>query len=400
MIIQRFSEIEQLKKIKVPLLVYGRRKTGKTFLVKNFFKEQKYFFVRRDRSIYYENLNEVVNYKELLRIIREEKKSIIVVDEFHRLPEEFLDYLHIKAPENIVLVTSTLYLAKKLIAEKSPILGLFLEYRVKLIDELDILLNLKKKIKNKRNLVEYCVYLREPIFLRFSGLNLFEILKHLKITVPALISEIFLEEDRELSERYEGILRAVASGKNNLSQITSFLYSNNLIEKEDISTIKPYLKILRDIGLINRMPEFKSKRYYYFISSPILDLYYYLDEKYNFSERELDEKYFYEKLPKYVEFFIRDLFSKIYKKRVFIINRPDLEIDIALGDFQKINLVVEVKWGKSINMKEIRKIEEKLNKFQNTKKILFVPDKRKIKVKIKNIEVWDITDVLKLIKKN
>ena len=50
MIIERI-EVDEIKKIKKWLLIYGRRKTGKTFLVENFLKYDEYFFVKRDRTI-------------------------------------------------------------------------------------------------------------------------------------------------------------------------------------------------------------------------------------------------------------------------------------------------------------------------------------------------------------
>ena len=234
-IVNRFEDKKKISKLKLPLFVYGRRKTGKTFFIKNAFKKAYYFFVRRDRSIYFENRNEIINYNELIRIIDEVRNKDIIIDEFHRLPEEFLDYLHAKSPENLLLITSTLHLAKNLLGKRSPILGLFLEYRMDLIDERDILLNLKELIKDGKRLIEFSTYLREPILLRWFGMNLFDILRNLKLVVPSLVGEIFNEEEKELSTRYEGILRALGSGKRTLSEIVSSLYAYKLIDKQDIS---------------------------------------------------------------------------------------------------------------------------------------------------------------------
>ncbi len=159
--------IERIRKASMPLIIYGRRKTGKTFLAKQVFKTAYYFFVRRDRSIFFENEDRIVSYNELLYMLRNERKKILIVDEFHRLPKDFLDYLHMKSPRNLVLITSTLWLAKNLLSYSSPILGLFSEFKLDIIDERDILLNLKDRIRNKKELVENAVYLREPILLRF-----------------------------------------------------------------------------------------------------------------------------------------------------------------------------------------------------------------------------------------
>ncbi|MCD6464361.1 ATP-binding protein [Candidatus Woesearchaeota archaeon] len=397
MIIYREKDINRIKKLGLPLIVYGRRKTGKTFLVKQVFKNSLYFFVRRDKTIYYEQRRENITYEELVRIIDEVDK-IIIIDEFHRLPEQFLDYLHMKAPKNLVLVTSTLNLAKRLIQKKSPIVGLFLEFKLDLISTRDIINNLSRKLAGKK-LVESAVYLREPLLLRFFNKDLWQVLKALKFTIPALIGEIFSEEEKELSNRYEAIIRALSLGKNSLSEIVSYLYSYKLIDKQDTGAIKQYVKNLIDMGLITRVKDYFKNRYYYFIASPVIELYYYLDEKYNFSEIDVDRKYFKEKLGRHVESFFRELLVELFNKTPVIINKPNLEVDIALTDFKKLSLVAEVKWKNRINSKELRKLEEKLNMFK-CQKVLIVPDKSLIRRDLKNIQVWDVSDVIKFCRYN
>jgi hypothetical protein len=398
-IVERTVEKNRITKLKPPLIVYGRRKTGKTFFVKNFFKNAYYFFVRRDRSIYFENRNELITYDELLRLIDEVKDRRVIVDEFHRLPREFLDWLHFKSPTNLLLVTSTLHLVKNLLKKGSPLLGLFLEFRMNLIDERDILLTLKKKIKDPKKLVEYSTYLREPILLRWFDVDLPLILKNLKLVVPSLIGEIFSEEEKELSERYEGILRGLSSGKITLSEIVSLLYSYKLIDKQDVSSIKPYVKTLIEIGLVKRIPEYFGRRYYYFVSSPIVDLYYYLDEKYNFSEKDIDEKYIVEKFPLHVEDFLRELLSKIFGMRIFLINKPTMEIDIVLADFKRLRVVGEVKWKNNVTKNEVKKIEEKLKPFKQCKRILVVPERICLEKEPEEVEVWDVKRILREIKR-
>ena len=397
-IVNRITDKKRIEKLKPPILIYGRRKTGKTFFAKEFFSNAYYFFVRRNRSIYFENRNESITYRELTRIIEEFKEKTIIVDEFHRLPDEFLDWLHIKSPKNLVLVTSTLHLVKNLLEKNSPILGLFLEFRMDLVNERDILLNLKEKIKDYKKLIEFSTYLREPMLLKWFGINLASILKNLKLVIPSLVGEIFAEEEKELSERYEGIIRALSSGKTTLSEITSSLYSNKLIPKQDVSAVKPYLNTLLEIGLVKRIPEYFGKRYYYFVSSPVIDLYYYLDEKYNFSERDLEEKYITEKIPMHVEDFIRELLGKIFGMRTFIINKPNMEVEIALARFKKLKIVGEVKWKKKVSKSEIKKIEEKLEKFKGCRKILVVPSEDAVEKEPEGVEVWDVGKILKEIK--
>ena len=76
MIIPR-HEVRNINAIKKWLLIYGRRKTGKTFLIRHFLKYNEYFFVKRDRTIIVESTGNSISYetlKELLdRMLKENK---------------------------------------------------------------------------------------------------------------------------------------------------------------------------------------------------------------------------------------------------------------------------------------------------------------------------------------
>ena len=61
-------------------------------------------------------------------------------------------------------------------------------------------------------------------------------------TIPALVGEIFTEEERSISAVYEGILRAIANGKTVSGEISSYLFSRKLIKKDDPSIVQQYLK--------------------------------------------------------------------------------------------------------------------------------------------------------------
>ncbi|MFA4640270.1 hypothetical protein [Pyrococcus kukulkanii] len=102
------------------------KKGWKTFLVEKFTKWDKFYFVKRDGSVFDKQDATSVGYKEfisgLLQDLRESKR--IVIDEFHRLPDEFFDFLHAySGTGDLILITSTLWLATKLIARRA----LFLE---------------------------------------------------------------------------------------------------------------------------------------------------------------------------------------------------------------------------------------------------------------------------------
>ena len=89
MIVIKRKEVENLKD-KRWYLIFGRRKTGKTFIIKEFLKVKNYFYVGRERKIFYNS--EEISYEDLKKKILELKEGICI-DEFQRLPEDFLDFL-------------------------------------------------------------------------------------------------------------------------------------------------------------------------------------------------------------------------------------------------------------------------------------------------------------------
>jgi hypothetical protein len=90
--------------------------------------------------------------------------------------------------------------------EKSPLLGLVLQYKMTLIRPKD----------------------------------------YSKLTIPALIGEIFAEEDRSLSKVYEAILRTVGAGRWNYKEVANILYGRNIVNKADSSVVLPYIKFRRN----------------------------------------------------------------------------------------------------------------------------------------------------------
>ena len=403
--ITRFSDIDRWRKRGRWVLVYGRRKTGKTYFIKNFTEYDKYFFIGRSREIFIDN--DRISYETFLREVYRDlaDNKSVVIDEFQRLPDDFQDMLHnIGVKGRLTLVSSTLKLTEKLIGRKSPLLGLFTEFKMSLIDEKDILMNMRRYVDEPRDLIENSVYLREPwlipLWENTRGRFLEAMLENIGITVPALIGEIFTEEERGLSLVYEGILRSIADGKRHSGEIASQLYSHKIIPAENPSLIHPYLVILKDIGMLEKIKIFNKNKYYYYLISPIMDLYYYLDAKYGFSERMMPKnqllKVLGEKLPIHVEQFMGNLLAKIFGfYREKIVGR-DYEIDIALTDFKRLRVVAEVKWRRELERGEIKRVEEMLGKF-DCRKILIVPDKDVLTERPEGIEIWDVKTILSMI---
>ena len=404
MIIERY-ETEEIKKIKKWLLIFGRRKTGKTFLVENFLTYDDYFFVKRDRSIISKKDRKEITYDTFTTLIERELSNgkTIVIDEFHRLDESFFDFIHyIEKNGKLILISSTLYLSKKMFSSRSPILGFFAEVPISIISLKDTLKHLKKYKMDKKQLLELSIILREPLMIEFFDekedprrIIARSIMYSVK-TVPALVGEIFTEEERSISAVYEGILRAIANGKTVSGEISSYLFSRKLIKKDDPSIIQQYLKNLMEFGIIKRLKVYGKNKLVYKHISPLSRIYYYADEKYNVSERKVNEKEIKriidEIMPMMVEDSIREFISEKYDLEETLFEAKDYDVDGCLLKFKIPEIALEIKWGKKINIEEI---ENNLKRIKSKKKLLFVQDKREIKVDKKNhIDVIDIFDLI------
>ena len=131
----------------------------------------------------------------------------------------------------------------------------------------------------------------------------------------------------------------------------------------------------------------------------MIDAYFYLDEKYNFSEEQISQKQILDVLenitPRYIEDFVRVFLAKQWSLSPKKIVSPNLEVDIALTRFKKLEIVGEVKWKKKISRKEVMHIEEKLTEF-SCRKILVVPNKKSLEFTPNNIEVLTAKDLVRL----
>ncbi len=405
-IIIKRREVEEVSSLLPWVWIVGRRKTGKSFMIKNFFNYDSYFFVTEDREIISEegemSLEEFYYYLKY-NLGRE----FIVIDEFQRLPKKFQDLLHYTGIKgNLILISSALDYTKKLLSKNSPLLGLFAVYELKLIDERDIILELSKHLKDKKELVEAAVYLREPILIPRYKPPIREFLSLFyhsnNYLVEELIGEIFREEHKELTAIYKAILKAIASGKANSGEIAQELYKRSLLPSPNSAYIQRYLEVLVRIGLLERIEIFGKKRFLYRHLSPLFDLHFYLDAKYGYTETEIPENFIHEvietKLPFHIEQFFEKLLAKMYGLKPIKILDP--EIDIALTKFNKLYLVGEVKWRRELTSSEIKKIEEKFRKIKAKEKLLIVPDKTTLSKEPKGISTVDIDDFLNSLARN
>lgn len=405
MIIQREEE-KELEKINKWVLIYGRRKTGKTFLVRKFLKHDEYFFIKRDRTVIIQSSGNSVVYETFMEVFNRllDDGKIVVVDEFHRLGPEFTDQLHYREKKGkLILISSTFHLAKNLIAKRSPLLGLFAEFRLGLIKPEDI----ARQVPNgtaRKEIAELAVLMSEPLVIDYykGSMDSEElariVLSTSKFLVPALVGETFNEEERTLTNVYAGILRAIACGKKISTEISSYLFSRKLIPKDNPGSVQPYLQNLVEIGLIKRVRIINRKSFVYEHFSPLIEMYYYADEKYNLGEMELNEPIFsaiYESVfPRIMERSIRSFLARKLGLMEAVAVEKDYDIDGCLMRLKKCEVALEVKWKKDVRREDLSRAEEVLSKVESKRKLLFVPDKSRARFGSKKLEIVDMSDFI------
>ena len=399
-ILKRDRDLEKIKKLGQWVYICGRRKTGKTFMVKRFLDYDAYYFVNRDRTLFTEE-GRKISYEAFFEIFRESVgKKKIVIDEMHRLPDEFFDFLHSTGRVGeVIAISSTLWLSEKLLGTGSPLLGLFSMYILGLVDQCDVLSSLPGE--NPVEDLKAAVYLREPILAMDYRAPIEDYLSNYlygnRLAVNEIIGEIFSEEQRRTSQVYLGILKSISAGKRKSGEISSFLFSRKLIPKDNPGAIQKHLEVLQKMGLIEKI-ESSRRGFYYMHRSPLFNIHFYLDEKYGYVETDVPKRYIEEvvreMMPEEIERFVWDLLSRKLGLKKVKIEEP--EIDIALKRFNRVAMVGEVKWRENITDGQIRKIEEKLSKF-NAKMLIVVPDKRGLMTP-KDAVLLDARDLIEICK--
>ncbi|RLE96933.1 MAG: hypothetical protein DRJ63_09890 [Thermoprotei archaeon] len=373
---------------------------------KNFIPHNEYFLVRRDLTIV-SSKGEKLSYSEFIEKLHKllKEKQTVVIDEFQRLPEEFVDEVSLLHPSGrLILLGSSLRIIYKVFSPKSPLLGLVSTYRLELVKPADILVYLSK-ILDPVHAVELAPVMREPWLLKYltaykgdTVALLYEIIKLNIYTIKSLVGEIFTEEERELTARYEAILTAVASGNWNTKQITSILFNKGLVDRPDIGLVRQYIINLIEMNLLESTPIINKREKYIKIASPIIDLYYYLNDKYNIEEENLPplseiKDSIKTKLSLYIQDYIAKLFSQIHEAKTNYYITSTLEIDFILTKKRKTLALAEVKWRTKPSAKAIKTFLQKTSKIQAEKRILIT--KTKPHKKTKNIKIYTPTDLIK-----
>jgi hypothetical protein len=256
-------------------------------------------------------------------------------------------------------------------------LGFLKEHKIGLIHPDDII----KKL-SLDNMVDYATYLRDPWLIpNMEGSDilhdLYNVLTGVRYTIPALLGEIFHEEDRTISEIFEGILGAIGSGHGKPSEIASILYNRGIISRDAPSQIAPYIKNLIDMDILKQIRIFKKKRAIYKMVSPIFSIYYYMNDKYGLErglppfsvvENNLIRAHSFS-----VEDFIVSALASSFKGELRYSFEPEID-GIIVDRRERVLAIIEVKWGR-ISSNDIDKYLEKIEELGiNGKRILVTKD--------------------------
>jgi hypothetical protein len=358
-------------------ILYGRRKTGKTFYVLNRGQYEHHFIATTSGSIYDVKTGRTYRKETFLEILPHVVDKGIVIDEFHRIGEPLYSVLQgLSGKGKLLLITSAYLLFKTMLAENSPLLGLFATKKVSLASPTDLLRfwlqKLSEKEATEKSIITQEIWLAnvpEESWMETALLN-----------AQSIVHETLIEAERADAERYLAILSAVADGARTSGEIASKLYSHGLIPKDSPGMITKYLQFLLRADLLKRVRVHGKKRYRYRHFSPILDFVYYLDAKYGAFDspvsKRVVERAWEQRKGIYAEWFFERLLAENYGLEPVKVFEP--EVDIALAEFDKIKVVAEVKWQGRVTKADVRKAEKKLEQFEGAEKLLIVPSKERI----------------------
>lgn len=375
------KEVGLARRIDGNLLIYGRRKVGKTYLIKNYLDYTVYMTVKRGGGIHIEGmplkeLDDYNQFKDILTGLIGEGKTV-VIDEFQRLPDEFLDFLSIlDEGGRLILSGSSFHLVKRVFTPKSPVLGMFSEMKLSLISPSDIYLALSAHT-DPLKAYELSPYLRDPWSIRyFKGkeTKVEDIVYFSRNAVRALVGEAFLEEDRNLSAVYEAVIRQLSRGKWKLKEIADVLHGRGMIPRSDASLIRPYIRNMEEMDIIGRQRIHGKNEFRYMLRSPIMELSFYLDEKIDFFDGETDikqvEKVIRERIPRHIEVFTGHLMAELYGGRFEYFYTSDFDIDFIITRGSGVVACGEVKWKEDVEKSDIERFKER-TRHLGGKKIIF-----------------------------
>ncbi len=278
------------------LLVYGRRKTGKTWLLRRCSGWSLYATVTRDMECIVERREagaRLSTFRECMREVAAELRrggARVIIDEFQRLPDRYWEVVASaswEAEAGLVLCGSSMGLARRVFDRRSPLLGLLEPLRVDLAAVEDTVASLASWGLKAVEAVTWAIVARDPWLLRHlepRGEPWRALAAEAPRLIPSaqgLVGEVFEEEERQLTRLYDAVLRLLAKGYWRAADIAARLYDAGLSTSPSPGAATGVLAVLEELGLVEKLPLWRtrrSRRYYRHRSSLVSLLYAFADQ--------------------------------------------------------------------------------------------------------------------------
>jgi len=423
MFVNRTEELGYLEKLYKEknarlLIIYGRRRIGKTELLRQFSKDKKHLFFSSDLSSEQEQLRQFTekiyqvtgesflqtqafsSWEASLRYIFDhliDKIPLIIIDEFpylcvsnSALPSILQKIWDEKAKENnIFLILCGSYMSfmeKEVLGSKSPLFGRRTGQIVLPPLRFEHLKDFFSHYSKKDRVYTYAILGGTPAYLqRFSDKRTIE--QNVKDEVLSknafLYSEprfLLMEELREPSI-YFSILKAIAFGKTRLNEIVQEAGI------DDRHKVNKYLTVLRELHIVRRKVPLtedkphKSRKGIYILDDPFFRFWFrYIFPNMSYLEEGDIDYVWEEKIKPNFDSFVGFIFEDICIQQLKSLNKDNKlpfkaknigqwwdkrdEIDIVALDGKGSFMFCECKWtAKKIGISMLDELQNKTNKF-------------------------------------
>ena len=372
-------ECEELRRLKGWTLVYGRRKVGKTWLIRRCIDWDGYMLVTKGGECILEiegtkrfiEVEDGLN--EILKILVEGGTAII--DEFQRIPPKYWDLIahaYQDASGRLILCGSSHGIVNKVFDNRSPLLGVVNGFKMDVASVADTIYSLHNVLP-PREAVLWSTIARDPWIIRHLDLSkppyreLHDKAEYLIPAVEGLVGEVFLDEDRRLTRLYMSVLRQLALGEWSISKIAGKLYSSGVIPSGSPSYLTGILDNMERMGLVKKIPLWKTRRakYYYMHRSSAIALLMYIDEATAGLQYDLDLEALRTRYSIELQFTIGELLAEYtgYRQAYTVLPEGGGDIDILLLDREgRPKIAYEVKIGE-IETRDIRRWLDKVSRY-------------------------------------
>lgn len=451
------KEMELLnKKTPAMIVITGKRRVGKTELIKEFLKKHRgiYLFVDDEKSekillreyekTLKENLSikkylKITSWEDLLSLIFDKSKEhhlIISFDEFQRfisINKSFINQLQKywdihkqKTRLFLILTGSSIGMIKKI----------FIEHNAPLFKRATNIINLKPfkfgtiknilhdlNIKDIKDQIELYALFEGVIYYYtlidyYSIRNIQEAIKKLLLRDLAPlrneVRETIIESFGREHKTYYSILTAIALGKNTKKEIADYVDVKETSLSPYLYDLTEILEVVNYEVPITEPKPWKSKKGRHVLNDNFFKFWFKFIFR-NLSRYEIgDYEYLKKEVNKELNSFIGKAFEGVCKefisKKGFKItkigkwwSRKGDEIDlIALNEETKDIMFIECKWQERINPEhEVKKLKEKAklvewHKNKRKEKYVILAKSFKKTTKEKDVLIYDLEDIKKL----